>query len=116
MITTTNAKSSGDLVALGWTDHVRIEETKAGREVRMPEWVLDFACANVDGASAAAVRKDPDGWRVCDAYLCSDASYDFDDEAMDYDDACGRADEINRERGVVPLFIPSSWAIVGGAT
>jgi hypothetical protein len=94
----------------GWLDLVSICETKDGREVRMPEWVCDYACTNVDGSDGAAIRKDPDGWRLCNCYLFLD---DLDDDVhADIAEAQRAADAYNEARGLVPFVVPSTWAIL----
>lgn len=83
----------------------------------MPQWVMDHACANVDATDAAAIRRDADGWRVCNAYCWRDpvSGLDDDDAYDDIEEARMVADRYNRERWILPLVIPASWAIVGAA-
>jgi hypothetical protein len=103
------AHNPNSVLAHTWTTFLTRHDTKDGREVQMPEWVCDHACRNVDLTDAAAIRRDPDGWRVCNAYAFDET---IEDEPMDIDEARDLADSYNRARGVVPLVIPRSWAIV----
>ena len=94
----------------GWGKHRCDEEDKQGRRVQMPEWVMDDACRNVDACTAAGVVEiEPDVWVACNAY---DAIPLWDCEPGTIEEARRDADRHNAERGVVPLVIPASWAIM----
>ena len=95
----------------GWGKHRCDEEDKQGRRVQMPEWVMADACRNVDACTAAAiVEVAPDVWAACNAY---DAEPLWDCEPCDITEARMDADRHNRERDVMPLVVPASFAIIG---
>jgi hypothetical protein len=95
----------------GWGAHRCDEEDKQGRRVQMPEWVMDHACRHVDASMATAiVEVAPDEWVACDAYTAEPL---WNCEPGAIEDARQDADRLNVEHGVVPLVIPSSWAVLG---
>lgn len=101
-----------NVINAGWTTYICIEEDKQGREVRMPQWVMDHACRHVDASTAVAVRVDPDGYRVVNAYLSEDEGLE---PFGTIEEAIEVADDLNEERGIGPLVLPSNFVIIGGA-
>ena len=93
----------------GWGDHCCIEETKDGRTIMMPQWVMDYACRHVDGAVSAAVMQDPEGWRVVDGYTAEGI---WGSELMSFEQATQLADRINESLDIGPRVIPRAWAVI----
>ncbi len=99
-----------DVESQGWTTYLVREETRDGREVQMPQWVMDHACANVDASRGAAVVADGDGgWLVTNCYDWNDALSGPYDDLNDARRAC---DNINDDAGIRPFVIPAHWAVI----
>lgn len=107
----TYAEQVASVHAHGWTTFLCTEEDKQGRELRMPQWVMDHACRNVDACEAAAVRAEHGGgFRIVCAYLSEELDGDVYDHVEDAQDI---ADLWNDDHGVEPLVVPRGWAVVG---
>jgi hypothetical protein len=107
---TTYREQYANVVSQGWGEFMCTEEDKAGRTIRMPQWVMDDICRNVDASNLAAVRTEEDGrYRIVDAYL----SEELDDEVYDdFVEATLAADRYNDDRDSGPLVLPRSFAII----